>query len=331
MDTKEKKQPAGNRPKAARSKTATRPAAAKKVNSSRAAVVAKSRARRAAPPKKPSPEVVYTQPDPFNRSRFVLHLVTVVAVVLALLFGMSIFFKVEHVTVAGNVKYTEWDIREASGIQNGENLLTISEAKLSGNIRSKLPYVEKVRIGIKLPDTVKIEIKELDVVYAAESSDGAWWLIRADGGVVEKVSAADAALHTTIVGITLENPVVGEKAVAYQRPAETLESGETVPVTVLASQQLDAVISILQFLEGNRIIGDIASLDVSDLANIEMWYGQRYQILLGDTTQLSYKVSLVKTAIDSMESYDSGVLDASLTIQPDPEKEYHVIYTPFNN
>lgn len=330
METKEKKRPAASRPKTAGGKTGVK-TPVKKARNPRAAVVAKSRARRAAPPKKPTPEVVYTQPDPFNKSRFVLHLVTVVAVVLALLFGMSIFFKVEHVTVAGNRKYTEWDIREASGVQNGENLLTISQAKLSSSIRSKLPYVDTVRIGIKLPDTVKIEIKELDVVYAAEAADGTWWLIRADGGVVEKVGDADAAQHTKIVGIQLADPVVGEKAVAYQAPAETLESGETVPVTVLASQQLDTVISILQFLEGNRIIGDIASLDVTDMGNIEMWYGDRYQILLGDTTQLSYKIGLVKTAIDSMESYDSGVLDASLTIQPDPEKEYHVIYTPFGN
>lgn len=330
METKEKKGPSGNRPRASTGKTGVK-APAKRAKNPRAAVVAKSRARRAAAPKNPTQEMVYTQPDPFNKGRFALHLLTVVAVVLALLFGMSIFFKVEHVTVAGNHKYTEWDVREASGIQNGENLLTISQAKLSGSIRSQLPYVDTVRIGIKLPDTVKIEIKELDVVYAAQAVDGTWWLIRADGGVVEQAGYADAAQHTRIEGITLADPIVGEKAVAYQAPAETLESGETVPVTVLASQQLDTAISILQFLEGNRIIGDIASLNVTDMANIEMWYGERYQILLGDTSQLSYKIGLVKTAIDSMESYDSGVLDASLTIQPDPEKEYHVIYTPFSN
>ena len=111
----------------------------------------------------------------------------------------------------------------------------------------------------------------------------------------------------------------------------TTDEGETIPVTVLPQEQLSTVVSILQYLESNRIIGDIASLNVTDLGNIEMWYGDRFQVLLGDTTQLSYKIGLIKTAIDThMETYDSGVLDASLTIQPDPEKEYQVIYTPFN-
>ena len=50
-------------------------------------------------------EVVYTQPAPLQRNHFLLRLATVVAVVLALTFGMAIFFKVGPVTVAGTDKY----------------------------------------------------------------------------------------------------------------------------------------------------------------------------------------------------------------------------------
>ncbi len=278
--------------------------------------------------KKPTPDVVYTQPGPFNRNRFLLQLATVVAVVLALLFGMSIFFKVKTVTVTGMSKYTAWDIREASGIQEGENLLTISEPKLSSNIRSRLPYVDTVRIGIKLPDTVKIEIKELDVVYAIEASDGSWWLMRADGGIVEKTNSADALQHTQVLGVKIADPEVGKPAVAAN--VQQNEEGETVPVAVLPSEQLNVAISILQYLEDYGVIGEAASVNVSDMGNVEVWYGERFQILLGDTTQLSYKLGLAKNAIDQhMQAYDSGILDASLTVQPDPNKEYQVIYTPF--
>ncbi len=328
METKEKRRPAEPRRQGAPKRAAGSPNQRK---TTRGAAATKTRTRRVAAPKKPTPDVVYTQPDPFNKGRFMLRLATVVAVVLALLFGMSIFFKVETVTVAGMNKYTAWDVREASGIQEGENLLTISEAKISSSIRSKLPYVDTVRVGIKLPDTVRIEVKELDVVYAIEAADGSWWLMRADGGIVEKSNSADAAQHTMIQGVKLEAPVVGEQAVAAKPQPETVEGGETVPVTADAEEQLRTVISVLQYLEGHRIIGEAASLNVSDLAAIELWYGTRFQVLLGDTTQLKYKIGLVKTTIDEyMQTYDSGVLDASLTIQPDPEKEYQVIYTPFN-
>ena len=73
-------------------------------------------------------DVVYTQPKPFLRRRFLLHMATVLAVVVALVLGMSLFFKVETVTVAGMEKYTAWDVRQASGISDGENLLGISKA-----------------------------------------------------------------------------------------------------------------------------------------------------------------------------------------------------------
>lgn len=320
MDTREKKRTDGRRPSGA--------SAARGKNRSAAAV---KDHRRKTSPKQPAPDVVYTQPMPFNQNRFILKLITVIAVVIAMVFGMSIFFKVKTVTVAGANKYTVWNIREASGIQEGENLLSISEAQISSRITSQLPYVNKVRVGIKLPDTVKIEVEELDVVYAVEASDASWWLMRADGLVVDSTNAADAERYTKLLGVQLESPQIGQQSAAAEPVQDaTGDAEQTVPVTVRSGERLDAAISILQYLESNGIIGQAASVNVEDLGQLEIWYEDRFQILLGDTTQLSYKIKMVCIAINEhMETYDSGVLDASLTIQPDPEKEYQVIYSPF--
>lgn len=321
MDTKERKR-TGSRKPAPRSTVArgkTRSAAAVK------------RSRRKPAPKQPTPDVVYTQPGPFNQNSFLLKLITVIAVVVAVVFGMSIFFKVKTVTVAGANKYTAWDIREASGIQEGENLLSISEAQISNRITGQLPYVNKVRVGIKLPDTVKIEVEELDVVYAVEASDASWWLMRADGLVVDSTNAADSERYTKVLGVQLESPQIGQQGIAAEPvPDSTGDTEVTLPVTVQAADRMDAAISILQYLESNGIIGQAASVNVEDLGQLEIWYEDRFQILLGDSTQLSYKIKMVSIAIsEHMEIYDSGVLDVSLTVQPDPEKEYQVIYSPF--
>lgn len=281
--------------------------------------------RRRQAEKKPQPQVVYTQPKPFNRNRFLLRLATVAAVVLALIFGMSIFFKVENVVVSGMEKYTAWQIKEASGIQEGDDLLTVSAAKASGRIQKKLPYVKQIRLGIKLPDTVHIEIVELDVVYAIEGQNGSWWLMDAEGKLVEKISGAQAKEHTQILGVQLNDGEPGNTAAAAEPEPETAsESVPTVPVTIRAAQRLDAVLTILQYLEDNGVIGDAASVDVSDMGAIQLWYGDRYQVLLGDTTQLGYKIQAMKKAIDQSSKYQSGVLDVSFTIWPDK-----VGYTPF--
>lgn len=321
MDTREKTRSANQRKRTA------------PVGTKREPRKAATKVRKSEPPKQPQPEEIYIQPGPFNTMRFMLRLVTVIAVVFALIFGMSIFFKVENVTVAGTNKYTRWEVWEASGILKEENLLGISAAKISTRIKEKLPYVSTVRIGIKLPDTVKIEIEELDVVYSVEAENGTWWLIRSDGVVVEKTNAAEAEQHTKLMGVKIEKPSVGKVAKAAQEvPQETTEEEQSAPaVKDQSTQRLQTAISIFQYLEERGIIGEAASVNVSDMSQLEIWYKDRFQILLGDSTQLLYKVKLAQVAIDEhMQSYDSGVLDVSLTIQPDEEKEYQVIYTPFD-
>ncbi len=324
METKAKRQPPGKKPPAKR-RAAAKQATAPRSTSTKTAP-RKTPARRRQSPAKPSPDVVYVQPAPLNRTRFILCLLIVAAVVLAVIFGMSLFFKVDadKITVSGAQKYTPWQIREAAGISDGVNLFSISEARISTNIEQALPYVNKVRVGIKLPDTVKIEIEELDVVYSVEAADGSWWLIRSDGGIVEKTNDADAQLHTKLLGIRLEEPTQGQQAAAYQQPAES-EDGETQPVTVFASQQLSAALSIAQYLEDCGIIGQATSIDVTDIGDLQLWYGDRYQVDLGDSLELARKIKSMKAAIDQMGDYQSGVLDVSFTIWPN-----EVGYTPFS-
>ena len=293
------------------------------------------------PQKRPQVEVVYTEPKVFNRNRFLLQLVTVVAVVAALLLGLSIFFKAQKVVVAGAGKYSEWQIRQASGVQDGENLLTINAAKVGARIKSKLPYVDEVRVGIRLPDTVCIEIEELDVAYAAEAKDGTWWLIDSDCRVVESVSAAEAKSYTQILGVQLDAPAVGKTAVAAEPEPETTptetateesEAGESEPSNVLGvpvvavrgSDRLEAAMLVAKALENEGILGQIVTLDVTSLGSIEMWYGDRYQIQLGDTERVDYKIGAMKQVIEGNSEHQGGILDVSFTIMPDK-----VVYTPF--
>lgn len=282
---------------------------------------------------RPSAAVIYTEPAAFNRNRLILELITVTAVVLALVLGMSIFFRVETITVTGANAYSEWTVREASGIEEGDYLLTFSRARASGRIITELPYVDRVRIGIKLPDTVNIVIEELDVVYAIQSGDGLWWLMSSEGKIVEMTDAGTAAGYTKIMGVNLESPVIGEQAQVRETvttpTAQTDAEGNvvgTVPIVVTNQERLDVAMQILRELERNDIVGKAASVDVTDLANIELWYGTQYQVKLGDSSRLDYKIACMCAAISSSEMATGyGVLDISFYIWQD-----QVGYTPFD-
>lgn len=293
-------------------------------------------------------DVVYTPPKPFKRGRFLLHLITVAAVVLAIVMGMSIFFKVETVKVSGCNKYTPWDVSEASGVEIGSNLMTISRAQISGNIISNLPYVDTVRVGIILPDTVNIEITELDVVYSIQDAAGNWWLMNADGKIVEGIDTVSAKGYTQVLGVRLESPSAGQQAVAQEEELTTIplvdpegetdqaeetaeptqetmdETTPTIAVGITGAERLNTVMTVLKELSNNSITGQIDSVDVTSLSAVELWYDERFQVNLGDTNRLDYKIGALKATVSRMETYESGELDISFTNWPDK-----VGYTPF--
>ena len=276
----------------------------------------------------PKAEVVYTPAKPFHAKRFALRMGTVAAIVLALVFGISIFFKVDTVAVSGQEQYSAWDVMEASGIRQGDNLLTVSKAKAASLIRSKLPYVDKVRIGIKLPGTVNIEITELDVVYAINDTVGGWWFITSEGRIVEKTNLAGAKTVTRVAGVVLTEPSVGSNGVAWEEAAATtatLPSGETEPPVVFtAQQQFQTALQILRAMEKNSVLGEVTVVDVSNVGNLLMKYGDRFIVELGDSSRLDYKVQCVATAVrTSFKEYDRGTLDASFTLKPN-----ELVYTP---
>ena len=294
--------------------------------------VQKAPKRRVSKPVKPMQPVVYTQPKVFNRSRLLVQVLSIFAVALAMVMCLSVFFRVETITVSGANAYSAWAIREASGLEEGDYLLTFSKSRACAKIKAAMPYVDSVRIGIKLPDTVNIVIEEIDVVYAIQDVDGIWWLMTSAGRIMEQTDTAHAGDFTKILGVTIETPEPDQQAVAFQNLTTDVQSTQptqgddqiSTPVIITAQQKLSAALQILQALELNEIVGEAVSVDVKDLTRIELWYGTQYQVNLGDTGNMDYKIACLKYTVSSLEEYDSGELDISFTIWPDK-----VTYSPF--
>lgn len=265
---------------------------------------------------RPLEDVVYIPPKPFMRNRLLLRLATVAAIVLALVLAMSVFFRVEYIQVSGMEQYTAWDISQASGIKEGDSLFSLGLPGAAARIK-ELNYVKDVRIAIRLPNMVIIDITEVRVTYAVRAQDNQWWLLDSSGRIIERSTQDEPDNCTKILGVRLLNPKVGELAAAQEiATPEADENGNTIPVTVTEAHRLSVALNIADYLEANGIIGQAECIDVNNLGDIQFWYGQQYQAKLGDEQQLSYKVSLIKGAIDKLSqgSHNSGVLDASLTV-----------------
>ena len=258
------------------------------------------------------PEVIYTAPKPLTRGRFALSLVSMAAVVAAVFLALSVFFRVETITVAGAEKYSPWMVRQAAGVEPGDALLSIGEARVASRIRMKLPYVDEIKVGVRLPGTVEIQITELQVTYSIEDENGAWWLISADGRAVEQVTLDKALGYTRVEGLAIRTPQPGSAVQAL--PGQIIDPDEGTAQQLDqtdADQQLTALIDIMTALEEHRIIGEIALIDLTDVTNIRMEYPHLLTVRLGGSERLNYKISYLSAAVEKLEDNQNGELDVS--------------------
>lgn len=275
------------------------------------------------PPREEIPDIVYTAPKPMRRGSFALKLISMIAVVAAVFMGLSVFFRVETIMVAGADKYSPWMVRQESGIATGDALLGISEARVASRIITNLPYVDEVKVSVRLPGTVEIEITELQVTYSIEDETGSWWLIAANGRAVEQVTLDKALGYTRVEGLAIRTPQPGSQVQAL--PGQIIDPGDGTAESQTqadADEQLSALIAVMTGLEHSRIIGEISVIDVTDVTDLRLEYPQLLTVKLGGTERMEYKLGYLSAAVEQLEENQSGELDLSLEYSED------AIFTP---
>lgn len=268
--------------------------------------------------KKPKPEIAYTQPRPFYRNRLIVQLLSVAAVVVAFTIGISIFFKVDTVTVTGASKYSAATIAEASAIRSGDSLLFFGRAGAAYKIKTKLPYVDTVRFRLELPGTVNIIVEEKDVAYAVQATDGSWWMMTADGMLAEKTTSDAAENGSTIEGVILQNPKAGELAEAAQNEAQI--------GTATAADRLKVAVQILAQLEKWELFAPATRIDVTDLFALRLYCGPDYRVELGDSGSMEEKIQMLKFALPQLDG-QGGVLKL---VYNEEAEQWEVIYQPWS-
>ncbi len=235
-----------------------------------------------------------------------LRLLAMLLMVAALLACAVIFFKVTDIQVTGCQLYTVEQVAGACGISLGDNLLLIRKPAAAARLKILLPYIENVRIGRALPGTVTIEVSESGAAFSVEAEDGTSWLINGSGKVLEEagVSAAD---YPKLTGVILKKPEPGLQALTNQ------------------TSNLEAAQQLMELLGESDIVPQITEIDVSKTFDIVVWYGNQYEVHLGGTDRLDYKLRYLLSILDQLDSARGGVIDLTL------EEKDVAIFREFEN
>lgn len=231
-----------------------------------------------------------------GRFGFFYKLLSVLLVVAALTAACVVFFRVNGITVSGNSRYTAEEVIEASGIQQGDNLIALSPSRIAARIRSRLPYVSSVSIRRALPDTVVLTIEE-HTAAAAISDGDSWWYIASQGKVLEQVRSPGQVM--SITGLTAQSPILGE----------------TVTVEEEHASRLEYVLGLLTAMDEWGILADCSALDCSRPGVLVVDYLD-FQLKIPSTGDFSYIMYLMDQAFENekrpIDRSGSGTLDFTI-------------------
>lgn len=220
-----------------------------------------------------------------------VRLLTMAALVAVILICMLIFFKIGTITVEGSQHYTEEEIATASGLSVGDNLVMLNKTVAASKIKAWLPYVEDVKIRRKLPNQLTITVTECEAAGAAVSESGSWWSLDSNCKLLEETTAEEAKKYPVLSGVVLTAPVSGCAASAAD------------------PEQITVAQTLLTAMEQWDLVDVITTVDLSKLYGIVLWYGDRFEIDLGSTDNLAYKIQYLQEILKNLNDGQSGVID----------------------
>lgn len=237
-----------------------------------------------------------------NRFGFLYKLMTVLAICAVIVVALTMFFKVGTVRISGNLRYTDDEVLEASGVTVGDNLFLLNKYTADRQLREQLPYIETVHISKKLPDTLLIDVTECKTTFALNEK-GTVWLMSDTGKIVGSGTPEETEGQPVIDGCELLAPSVGsEMALATERQT-----------------QRDSLLALLAALSAADSVDQVDAIHLDSATEIVMDYAGRFAVKMPYSADYDKMIAFLGIVMDTLESNENGTIDLTT------EGEAHVL------
>lgn len=219
---------------------------------------------------------------------------TFVVVVVAVIFVMSVFFRVSDIEVEGNTHYSDDEIIRAMDIEQGDNLLFFDRFGAVSRAHAKLPYVEQVAIERKLPNKVIITVEESEALAYLVLGDEKWTM---DHGarILGKAAEGETASLIAVEGISPGTLMIGELM-------QTADQDEAL---------VQYVAEVLDQIEARGYARSVSRVDFADPESVEFFYAGKYTVVLGGFANIERKFGMFAAVLDKLKEGDVGIIDVS--------------------
>lgn len=233
-----------------------------------------------------------------NRGRFgfLYKLLSVGAILAAVVMGSAVFFRVDTIHVSGQNRYTAEQVIEAAQVEQGDSLFALNKLKTARHILARLPYVDSVSIVRRLPDGLEIAVTESAAAAAIEGG-GAWWALNAGGKYLERTDAAGAAGLAPVYGLTPVGPQIGARL--------AVEEADRF--------KLDSLLGLMRAAEKYGMTAEMQSYDLTAANVIETGYAGRFTLRMPMSgADYDYLMNAVDRAVrEKLDERSGGIMDLS--------------------
>lgn len=229
-----------------------------------------------------------------GRFSFLLKLLCSLLIAGAVVAALTIFFKVQSITVSGSARYTSEEVIAASGIEIEDNLFLLNKYSAAQAIFEKLPYVEEATINRALPDTIVITVRECAAAAGIVTPEGIW-LISENGKLLEQTDTLPSGCPG-ITGIVPDAPALSAQ----------LSLGEEKTLTT------ETLLALVRTAGDQGMLAGIGSIDLSDPEAITFTYLSRFTVRLPWDSDLDYIFHNVQEVVSCLESNETGEINYML-------------------
>lgn len=234
----------------------------------------------------------------------ILRALSVILTAVVIVAALTLFFKVDSVSVSGNSRYTAEEIRRVCGVEAGDNLILLDKYQIAKKLYTELPYITDVSIRRQLPDGLVVEVTETVASMTVEGA-GAWWLVSAGGKVLEAVDEETAKGYLLLRGVDAGTPVIGQQ----------LAPGEN---SALSAQRL---VELMRELSERGMLAQTKCVDASDGEKLVLLYDGRFEAEMFYDADLAFKLDCLRAVVNELEPNETGIIRMTM----DDENEVRLI------
>lgn len=205
-------------------------------------------------------------------------------------------FNLENVELNETTKYSKEDIVNKAGIEVGKNIF-IEYFTSDKKAVTTLPYVESIKLKLKLPNEIKIDVVERTSKYFAYDKDNnKFFSLSDDGYILEEVDINSKKNDEILLtGVTFDDEVM---------------LGKKINDTDLS--KIEIYKKIEKEFKKDEISGKITKVSFENsLTTITI--NDKLNIIFPNDTDLEYKMVFLKTILQSIAEDSVGVIDMTKT------------------